>query len=53
MTAPRATAAEYIPNALARAWPVKLRWIRLITWGIITAAPTPWTSRNAINCPDD
>ncbi len=32
---------------------VKVRWIRLSTCGIITAAPTPWTKRSATRAPAD
>lgn len=47
--APTARTAAYTPSAFIRASPVKLRWIRLSTCGIITAEPTPCTSRKTIS----
>ena len=48
-TAPPASTAEYQLIARARAGPAWVRWIRLSTCGIITAAPAPWTKRSAIS----
>ncbi len=30
---------------------MKVRWIRLITCGTISAAPMPWATRNPISVP--
>ena len=40
-TAPPASTAEYLLIARARAGPAWVRWIRLSTCGIISAAPAP------------
>ena len=45
---PRARVAAHRLSAWARADPVKLRWIRLKTWGTISAAPPPWIARTTI-----
>ena len=50
-TAPPASTAEYLLIARARAGPAWVRWIRLSTCGIITAAPAPWAKRSAISTP--
>ena len=39
----------YAPSARTRAAPVKVRWMMLITWGTIRAAPAPCASRNPIS----
>ena len=46
ITAPQAITAEYSDSALARAGPANVRWMRLITCGIISAAAVPWMNRN-------
>ena len=43
--------AEYLLIARTLASPVKVRWIRLSTCGIISAAPAPWANRSPISCP--
>ena len=45
--------AAYSRIAPAREVPVKVRWIRLSTCGIMAAAPAPWTNRSAISMPVD
>ena len=45
ITAPQAITAEYSESARARPAPENVRWMRLITWGIISAAAAPWMSR--------
>ena len=50
-TTPPASTAEYELIARARAGPAWVRWIRLSTCGIITAAPAPWAKRSAISSP--
>ncbi len=50
-TAPPARTAEYMLIARARDGPVWVRWIRLSTCGIISAAPAPWAKRSATSRP--
>ena len=50
-TAPPAMTAAYSRIAPARDVPVKVRWMRLSTCGIMAAAPAPWMKRRATSMP--
>ena len=51
ITAPPESASEYLAIARARASPSKWSWMPLSTWGSISAAPAPCSTRARISSP--